>query len=56
MKIGVISDTHAPINELVDGVLFLNPGSTSGKFPALHKTYGILSVEKSMSGEIITIE
>ena len=48
--------THTPENEFVDGVLFLNPGSASGKFPALCKTHGIIHVVESITGEIITIE
>ena len=48
--------THMAKNELVEGILFFNPGSATGRFPALRKTYGILVIEESLQGEIITIE
>jgi len=48
--------THMAKNELVEEILFFNPGSAMGKFPALHKTYGILVIEESLHGEIIVIE
>lgn len=48
--------THMAKNELVGGVLFFNPGSATGKFPALHKTYGILVIDEYIQGEIIAIE
>ena len=38
--------THTPDNELIESVLFFNPGSASGKYPAMRKTYGILSLEE----------
>jgi len=47
--------THMAKNELVDGILFFNPGSATGRFPALRKTYGILVIEESLQGEIIAI-
>lgn len=48
--------THIAMNEVIDGILFFNPGSATGKFPALQKTYGILITEDSLQGEIITID
>ena len=47
--------THFAKNEIIDGVLCFNPGSAVGKFPALRKTYGILTIEKSVRGEIIEL-
>ena len=48
--------THIAKNETVDGVLYLNPGSAAGKFPALRKTFGIITIERSVRGEIIEID
>ena len=48
--------THMAKSELVEGILFFNPGSATGRFPALRKTYGILAIGDSLRGEIITIE
>ena len=47
--------THMPANRVQDGVLLLNPGSATGRFPAVRQTYGILSVMDSIRGEVITI-
>jgi len=48
--------THIAKNESVDGVLYFNPGSAVGKFPALRKTCGIITIERSVRGEIIEID
>ncbi|UCC59863.1 MAG: metallophosphoesterase family protein, partial [Dehalococcoidia bacterium] len=47
--------THIATIESVDGVLYFNPGSAVGKFPALRKTYGVITIERSVRGEIIEI-
>jgi len=48
--------THIAKIETVGGILFFNPGSAMGRFPALRKTYGILVIGESLQGEIITIQ
>lgn len=48
--------THSVRNTIEEGVLFFNPGSVCGRFPAMHRSYGILNVEEGIRGEIITIE
>ena len=47
--------SHQPKNESRDGILWFNPGSATGKFPAIRKTYGILTVDKEVRGEIIRL-
>lgn len=47
--------THLARNEIHDGTLYFNPGSATGKFPATRKTYGILTIDESIAGEIHTI-
>ncbi len=47
--------SHRTKNDLRDGVLWFNPGSATGRFPATKKTYGILTVDKEIHGEIITL-
>jgi uncharacterized protein len=47
--------SHQTKNDLRDGVLWFNPGSATGKFPATKKTYGILTVEKDIRGQIVRI-
>jgi putative phosphoesterase len=47
--------THIIRNEVVNDILFFNPGSASALWPAPWKTIGILNVGESITGEIVTI-
>ena len=47
--------SHQTKNDFRDGVLWFNPGSATGTFPAGQKTYGILTIDKDMHGEIIRL-
>ncbi|MDI6806236.1 MAG: metallophosphoesterase family protein [Candidatus Aenigmarchaeota archaeon] len=47
--------THLCKYDLKGNVHYLNPGSATGKFPALYKSVGILEIEKEIKGEIIKI-
>lgn len=44
--------THVAANEMVDGTLFFNPGTTAHKFPTLKPSYGILTIDGSIHAEI----
>lgn len=46
---------HQTKNEFRDGILWFNPGSATGRFPARQKTYGILTIDKEIQGEIIRL-
>ena len=48
--------THIPTARHDNGVFYFNPGSVAGKFPALAKSYGRLTVNGTISGEIVTLE
>lgn len=48
--------THRAAREWVGGVLFFNPGSASGKFPALRSTYGVVDIGESVRGTIVRID
>lgn len=48
--------THLAASDIVEGTMFLNPGSASGKFPAMHKTYGILTIEESIEWQIVAVD
>ena len=48
--------THIIRNELAKNILFFNPGSVCGRFPAMHRSYGILTVGDEITSEIVTIE
>ena len=47
--------SHQTKNDFRDGVLWFNPGSATGTFPARQKTYGILTIDKEIHGEIIRL-
>jgi putative phosphoesterase len=47
--------SHQTKNDFRDGVLWFNPGSATGTFPARQKTYGILTIDKEIRGEIIRL-
>jgi uncharacterized protein len=47
--------SHQTKNDFRDGVLWFNPGSATGTFPARQKTYGNLIIGKEIRGEIIRL-
>ena len=51
----IFGHTHLPKNEVIDGILYFNPGSITGKFPARHKTFGILQIDKEVKGKIMKL-
>ncbi|KPV63324.1 MAG: Phosphodiesterase [Candidatus Bathyarchaeota archaeon BA1] len=51
----VYGHSHWSRNEVIDGIPYFNPGSITGVFPARHKTFGILRIEKEVNGEIIKV-
>jgi putative phosphoesterase len=46
--------THVIRNEMVNNILFFNPGSACALWPAPWKTYGILNVGETITGEIVS--
>jgi putative phosphoesterase len=52
----VFGHSHTPCNKIIDNILFFNPGSPTDKRHAEHRTMGILTLDKTISGEIITLE
>jgi hypothetical protein len=51
----IYGHSHRPKNEMIDGVLFFNPGSPTDKFFAPFNSFGILMIEDEIKGEIIKI-
>jgi uncharacterized protein len=47
--------SHQTKNIVKNGVLWFNPGSATGTFPANAATYGVLHLDKEIRGEIITL-
>ncbi|MCL7385826.1 MAG: metallophosphoesterase [Thaumarchaeota archaeon] len=56
-KVDVIiyGHTHKPKNEVRDNVLYLNPGSSTGAWPAAYASYGILEIEDTIKARIVRI-
>jgi len=48
--------THSARNMIDEGILFFNPGSVIGRFPAMHRSYGILNVGEKITAEVVTLE
>jgi uncharacterized protein len=51
----VYGHTHKVANEIIDDVLFFNPGSAVDKRFATSHTIGILEIDKDIQGRIINI-
>ena len=52
----IFGHTHTPKNETIDKILYFNPGSATGKWPARNKTFGIIEIDENIKGKIITID
>ena len=52
----VFGHSHLPMNEKIDDILIFNPGSVTGRWPAKHKTIGILEIDNAIKGKIITLD
>jgi putative phosphoesterase len=51
----IYGHTHEAANHVKDGILRFNPGSPTDKRFAEHRTIGILRVDQTIKGEIITL-
>ena len=53
----VFGHSHAALNEVIDGVLYFNPGSPNDYVFPLYRSYGILEVKNGkVFGKIIKLE
>jgi hypothetical protein len=51
----IFGHTHRTKNERKGGILYFNPGSATGTFPATVKTFGTITVGKEINGEIVRV-
>lgn len=56
MDIIIFGHSHSPINEVRDGILFFNPGSPTDKIFAKYNSFGILTLNNEIKGEIIKLK
>lgn len=48
--------THIAVSKTIDDILFFNPGSTAGRFPAEQKSYGILEIGSNIRNYIVPLK
>ena len=52
----VFGHSHQPCNEMIDGVLYFNPGSATDTVRSVYRSYGMLEVNNGkISGKIIKV-
>lgn len=51
----VFGHSHTPCNKMIDNILFFNPGSPTDKRYAPYCSMGVLTLEKTLRGEIIEL-
>lgn len=47
--------SHFPHYTLKEGINFLNPGTATGSFPSLGKSYGLVTIDKEIKCEIVKL-
>lgn len=52
----VFGHSHSPVNEVRNGVLYFNPGSPTDKVFTRCNSYGIITVNDGIKGEIIRLK
>jgi uncharacterized protein len=46
---------HAVTRKILNGILFFNPGTLTGKFPATHGSFGLLTLNGTVTSQVIPI-
>jgi putative phosphoesterase len=52
----IYGHSHIPHNEVIDGILFFNPGSATQRRTQAKHSVGLLHIDKDIIGEIIYID
>jgi putative phosphoesterase len=47
---------HLVTNRMMNGVFLFNPGTVTGQFPATQATFGLLTLDGSITGEIVPLD
>jgi len=48
--------THLITQKMIDGVYFFNPGSVAGSFPSAGPSFGLLTLDGTITSEIVYLE
>ena len=51
----VFGHTHYPVNQVINGIVFFNPGSATEKSFTKKNTIGILEIDEKITGKIIEL-
>ena len=51
----IFGHSHRPVNELIDNILFFNPGSPTDKIFAPYNSFGIIEINNKIKAKIITL-
>lgn len=49
----VFGHSHWSSYKKINGLLYINPGSATGKFPAKFRSYGVLEIKKEIEARIV---
>jgi putative phosphoesterase len=52
-KVIIFGHTHMARKKMINDILFINPGSATGAFPAVHETMCILDVGNTINARIV---
>lgn len=52
----IYGHSHKPVIEREGGIIYFNPGSATGAFPARYRTYGVLNIEDEIEAEIVKVQ
>jgi len=55
VNIIVYGHTHKPKKEVREGILYFNPGSATGAWPAPYASYGILEIREAVEAKIVRL-
>jgi predicted phosphodiesterase len=48
--------SHVVTTKTLDGVFLFNPGSVTGKFPATHGSFGLLTLNGTIESQVIAVQ
>ena len=51
----VFGHSHMPMNQIIDGILFFNPGSPTDKIFSPYNSYGIIEINEKITAEVVKI-
>ncbi len=52
----VFGHSHHPFNKVINKVLYFNPGSPNDLIFAPYRSYGLLEIDKTISGKIVKVK